>query len=59
MNLALLEGDKVIVNTKQQPWTNRKDVGVFEITCERFVNRFTKLGHQYIFFCDNSPVLVA
>lgn len=44
--LGLLEGDKVLVSTVEQPRSNGKDLAVFEAAGVRFVSTFTRFGNQ-------------
>ena len=55
---GILEDDVLMVDQKEMPEPNGKDLAVFTISGEQVVCRYTKYGSQYLLLFDNAPISV-
>lgn len=55
---AILEGDELWIDAKQQPRSNGKELAVLKINGINHICRFTRFGHQIIMIHDNAPIAV-
>lgn len=55
---GIIEGDEVIVDSRELPKGNGKDLAVFYMNEGYFISRFTHFGNQILLLSDNGPIRI-